>query len=461
VADQNILIIGSGFAAAANLIHLVEAGIKPSQITIIGPGQLGAGNAYGCDDDDFRLNVRANLMWIWPDRRDDFGNWAKIHIKNDKGAMRHSGIFYRRRDFRRYVANCLDAALAKAGGQDNAITHYPQIVTKLSKADQGGWQAECEDGRLIKADLVLLATGNPPPQWPCPIHGVMAPLPDHANRLVQNPWNGRWLDHMPAQSRLAIIGGGLTALDAITALARRNHQGPIFLLAPHGSLPPEQADWVKHCPPSWPDAPRPSKILHRFRSYLPDLPTEDAAWQQAFEELRIDINQQWQALSDGDRRRLMRRLGWLWSRYRYRAAPQTIAAANRLQQTGILEICHARLGAIHLQAGGDETSLRLDLHDAKTGARHLTVDHVINCTGVGHDPLLANLVADGIGVPDAFGHGLRVNHHNEVIDPDGDAMATLLLVGPAMASSLGDVVAASEISLAGMRVAARLANQIL
>ena len=68
---------------------------------------------------------------------------------------------------------------------------------------------------------------------------------------------------------------------------------------------------------------------------------------------------------------------------------------------------------------------------------------------------------DGIGLPDAFGQGLRVNQQNEVIDPDGRAVATLLLVGPAMASSLGDVVAASEISLAGMRVAARLANQIL
>jgi hypothetical protein len=31
-------------------------GIKPSQITIFGPGQLGTGNAYGCDD-DFQLNV--------------------------------------------------------------------------------------------------------------------------------------------------------------------------------------------------------------------------------------------------------------------------------------------------------------------------------------------------------------------------------------------------------------------
>ena len=158
-------------------------------------------------------------------------------------------------------------------------------------------------------------------------------------------------------------------------------------------------------------------------------------------------------------RRLMRRLGWLWSRYRYRAAPQTIAAADRLQQTGILEICHARLDAIHLERAGDDTSLRLDLLDAKIGARHLAVDHVINCTGVGQDSLLANLVEDGIGLPDAFGQGLRVNQQNEVIDPDGQAIATLLLVGPAMASSLGDVVAASEISLASMRVAARLASQ--
>ena len=458
MADQKILIIGSGFAAAANLLHLVEAGIKPTQIIIVGPGQLGRGNAYSCANDDFRLNVRANRMWIWPDRRDDFGNWAKTHIKDDKDAVRSSGIFYRRRDFGRYVASCVDAALAAAGGQNNSITHYPQIVTKLGKIGQGGWQAECSDGLLIEADLVLLATGNPPPQWPCPIHGAKAQLPKLENRLVQNPWNGRWLDHVPAQSRIAIIGGGLTALDAVTALARQDHQGSIFLLAPHGGLPPEQADWVKRAPPPWPDAPRPSKILRRFRSYLPNLPPEDPLWQQAFEELRININQRWQALSDCDRRRLMRRLGWLWSRYRYRAAPQTIGAANKLQQAGILEICHARLSAIHLEKADEDASLRLDLHDAKTGTRYLAVDHVINCTGVGHDPLLANLVTNGIGLPDAFGQGLRVNQQNEVIDARGHAIPTLILVGPAMASSLGDVASASEISLAGMRVAARLAS---
>jgi hypothetical protein len=59
---SKFLIIGSGFASAANLLHLVEAGIKPSQTTIFGPGRLGTGNAYGCDDNDFRLDVRP-IFW--------------------------------------------------------------------------------------------------------------------------------------------------------------------------------------------------------------------------------------------------------------------------------------------------------------------------------------------------------------------------------------------------------------
>lgn len=458
MADQNILIIGSGFAAAVTVIHLIQAGIKPATITIVGPGALGAGNAYGCDDNDFRLNVRAALMWIWPEKRDDFGLWAKANITDDPEAVQNSGNFYRRRDFARYVKSCLDTVLADAGAPHNGITHHQQIVTGLGTADSGGWQASLDDGRLITADHVILATGNPTPQWPCRVnHAVMA-SPATAKLLVQNPWDGRWLDHVTSGSRIAIIGSGLTALDAITALARRNHQAQIYLLAPHGNLPPVQADWVKQGPPIWPKPPRPSKILRRFRSYLPDLPPEDSRWQAAFEELRIDINQQWAALNDDDRRRLMRRLGWLWSRYRYRAAPQTIAAATRLQQSGILDICHARLTAIN---PGDDTPLRLDLTGAAGEGRCLDVDYVINCTGAGQDPFLASLVTAGIGVADAFGKGLRVTADNQIIRPDGSASKNLLMIGPQMASSLGDVVAASEVSLAAIRVAGNFAEQLV
>jgi len=458
VADQNILIVGSGFAAAANVIHLVQAGIKPASITIVGPGALGAGNAYGCEDHDFRLNVRAALMWIWPEKRDDFGIWANTNITDDPEAMQNCGSFYRRRDFARYVKSCLDSVLADAGVVDNGITHHQQIVSSLCKADGGGCQARLDDGRVITADLVILATGNPTPQWPCRVSDTVMASPATAKLLVQNPWDGRWLDHVTSRSQIAIIGSGLTALDAITALARRNHQGRIYLLAPHGNLPPEQADWVKQGSPIWPKPPRPSKILRRFRSYLPDLPPEDERWQAAFEELRIDINQQWEALDDADRRRLMHRLGWLWSRYRYRAAPQTIAAAKRLEKSGVLTICHGRLAAIK---PGADARLWLDLTGGAGDRRGLDVDYVINCTGAGQDPLLASLVTAGIGVADAFGKGLRVNADNQVIQPDGSASRTLLMVGPQMASSLGDVVAASEVSLAAMRVASKVARPLV
>ena len=56
---NEILIVGSGFAAGVLALHFLESSFKPQQIFIVGPDNLGAGNAYGCLDDSFRLNVRA------------------------------------------------------------------------------------------------------------------------------------------------------------------------------------------------------------------------------------------------------------------------------------------------------------------------------------------------------------------------------------------------------------------
>jgi len=110
---------------------------------------------------------------------------------------------------------------------------------------------------------------------------------------------------------------------------------------------------------------------------------------------------------------------------------------------------------------GADARLWLDLTGGAGDRRGLDVDYVINCTGAGQDPLLASLVTAGIGVADAFGKGLRVNADNQVIQPDGSASRTLLMVGPQMASSLGDVVAASEVSLAAMRVASKVARPLV
>ena len=48
------LIVGSGFTAATLCYHLVDAGIQPNSINIVGPTKLGYGNAFNCMNDNYR-----------------------------------------------------------------------------------------------------------------------------------------------------------------------------------------------------------------------------------------------------------------------------------------------------------------------------------------------------------------------------------------------------------------------
>ena len=68
----DFLIIGSGFGGAAMTIHLVEAGVDPKKIIVVGPTILGSGNDYGSKNKDYRLNVRSEIMWIHPEKKHEF-----------------------------------------------------------------------------------------------------------------------------------------------------------------------------------------------------------------------------------------------------------------------------------------------------------------------------------------------------------------------------------------------------
>ncbi|MCP4827497.1 MAG: FAD/NAD(P)-binding protein, partial [Proteobacteria bacterium] len=100
--DASIIIIGSGYSAAAALVHLAYAGLPLHQVLVIGPGELGAGQAYGCTAESYRLNVRADLQRLWPDQPDHFASWAAAHIQ-DPDAHTPAGSFYRRWAFARYM----------------------------------------------------------------------------------------------------------------------------------------------------------------------------------------------------------------------------------------------------------------------------------------------------------------------------------------------------------------------
>lgn len=440
---QEVAIIGDGFAAAVLAIHLLRRGLPPSALVLLGPGALGTGNAYSCSSPLFRLNVREDLPSIFSEDPLHFARWAEGHI-DDPEAKTGAGFFYRRQDFGRYISELVNS---EPGAQQ--VKHIPARVKNAYQVD-GSWHLELDNHETLAAKRVILATGNPPPVWPCPTEtkdSDRGPL-----RLIENPWTGGELGVINTHEEIILLGGGLTALDAINALVGQGHQGVIKIIGPRAVFPPMQARWHRQSQPNWPEKLTPAKLVRFMRNHLPSAPTTSAEWQSAWEELRPNLNSIWQQFSSRQRRTIFKRLGWLWSLYRFRASPQTIDAYKLLEKNKQIQFVLGRAQQIHV-----EQKVKVFLGNGSI----VEGDRMLNCTGVGRDPLLGKLIASKSAVPDALGLSIAVDTHFRVLKPVGGHWNSLWMIGPGTMGSLGDVIAASSIAKQAEQLAIELVDNPL
>jgi len=438
--DKNkLVIIGDGFTAAVTAIHLLRKGVAADSLTIIGPGTLGKGNAYGCASPFFRLNVREDLPTIFSEDPLHFARWAEANI-NDPEAKTSAGFFYRRADFGRYISELIAAEI-----NFDKIQRIQSKVCALNQAHDL-WKLETADGDVIDAEKVIIATGNSLPTWPCPIQREIGE--QASARMIENPWTGQYLTSIHAEEHIVLLGGGLTALDAIYALAVQGHRGRITIVGPRSLLPPTQAQWIRQKQPNWPEKLSPARLLRFMRQYLPPAATSSAVWQSAWEELRPNLNAIWQQFTPHQRQTVFKRLGWVWSLYRFRASPQTIKAYEQLKANHQIQFVVGRAK----QVGRSERAITVQLNTGQS----IQADRIINCTGVGSDLFLNKLISDSIAIPDPLGAAIAVDTNLNVMKPNLQAWNNLWMLGPATMGSLGDVIAASAIS----KQAEQLALQI-
>ncbi len=439
---REVAIIGDGFAAAAMAIHLLRRGFDPSKLVILGLGMPGKGNAYSCSSPFFRLNIREDLPSVFSEDPLHFARWAEAHI-DDPEAKTDAGFFYRRYDYGRYIAQLF----TDEHGSD-LIEHIQKTVSDLHEAD-GLWHLEINHCDKLVAKRVILATGNPPPVWPCSVNNNQSP--ESFARLIESPWTGRDLAAINTHEEILLLGGGLTALDAINALVGQGHRGLIKVIGPRAVFPPMQARWQRQGQPHWPQKLTPAKLVRFMRSQLPSAPTASAQWQSAWEELRPNLNSIWQQFSFQQRRTLFRRLGWLWSLYRFRASPQTIKAYQQLKANHQIQFILGRAQQIDAAQ-----KVKVLLGDGSM----VEGDRIFNCTGVGRDRLLNKLIANRIAVPDALGQGIAVDAHCRVLNSINEQWNTLWMIGPATMGSLGDVIAASAIAKQAEQLAMQMTSDL-
>jgi uncharacterized NAD(P)/FAD-binding protein YdhS len=304
-----------------------------------------------------------------------------------------------------------------------------------------------DNGAVVNADAVVLATGDYPPST--------------ASRFAANTvdasllppfWGQAECLRVKPDARIFILGCGLTAVDAILYLRSNGHHGPITALSRHGLTPSAHASVNSISPPAQAisrDLRSARLVLRAFRT---DVKRRSGDWRAAIDALRAQTNDLWSRLPAAEKKRFLRHVRPHWDRARHRMAPeiarQIETFQTNVQANGGLRIQAGRL--VSLAQDGD--ALRVSfLPRGSSVLKSELFDHALDCSGSARDltavadPLLCELLASPWAQLDETRLGLAVDPTGALLAKDGRPSTQLFALGPLRRGTLWESTAVPEL----------------
>lgn len=452
MSERHIVIVGGGFSGTALAIQLARHGTHGMRVTVIEPREsLGQGVAYGTRDPAHRINVPASRMQLSADEEGDFDRWYRTTaaFKADPAARGHDGsVWPQRGQFAVWLAQKFAEACS---GSPVILCHLRDRATALHNG-----VIHTAAGQRIRADAIVLAISHPPPAVPPRLHA----LQHHAGVIV-NPWQPNVLSGIAADSRVAIIGSGLTMSDVVASLYRQGHRGAVLAFSRRGQLPRENLSGEHD---SWalnyqrPQAATARAWLKRIRHEVRTAASKNLPWQRVLDDVRQNAQRIWLSWPKEEKRRFLRHLRPWWDVHRYRIAPQVSAVLDHLQLSGQLQVRAARLK----QATADARQIVLTLSHPQGEENVHRVDWLIVTTGPAHaglidsDALLSQLGEAGVIRHDGLGLGIDVNAASQTLNVRGEANPHLFVVGPAARGRFGELMGLPQVAEHAEQVARQL-----
>ncbi len=478
---RHIVIVGGGYTGVCLAVQLVQQSPVPLAITLVEPREhLGQGQAYSTRDPDHRLNAPTYVHSAVPQDAWHFTRWCVAQglmgpDSPDPAALRPDGAHYMRRaEFGRYLQETLQAH-AQGASNGCRITHHRGEAVAAQR-NGSGWQVQTRAvfgaGAVLTADMLLLATGNPRMRLP----PVFAPALTSHPGVIENALDAARLQAVNPQARVLLLGGGLTSLDALASLLRQGHQGPIVVISRRGLRPRPQGpvlpvvaqlqipevlaslpgrillDRLANPVPEFlkqaGHPPNVRALLRALRLRVAQVQAEGLSWTTAFDELRDSLWQLWPQLPTAEKQRFLKRLRIWYDVHRFRTVPHTDALVQQAQARGQLSFWAGRVQAVQPARVGQGLQVDLTRQGVGAPAQPAVFDAVINCTGLdtaagmADNPLLADLLAQGLLRPDACALGLDVDSQCCAIDRTGQAQPDLRVLGPATLGTFGDPIGA-------------------
>jgi uncharacterized NAD(P)/FAD-binding protein YdhS len=242
--------------------------------------------------------------------------------------------------------------------------------------------------------------------------------------------------------------------DVAVATAKLNPSVRIHAISRHGRLPAPQTTasagpGVDDLSSRLPAGPiRTRMLLRAFRSMLAEIDRRDGDWRDAVNLARQCVPKIWLRMPSAERARFLRHLRASWDVHRHRMPPVIDAQLRRLRASGQLQVHAGHLLPMTAQGERIMVQWRPRGSDAISS---LAVDRVVNCTGTDGrlwqtgDPLLRNLIAEGLAVADPLGLGWQTGEHGALVDRAGVAAEHLFYVGPMLRAQHWEATAVAEL----------------
>lgn len=416
---RHIAIIGGGFSGAMLAARLAEAGVRSSLIDR--SGVFGPGLAYSTPFEGHLLNVRADRMSAVEGRSADFVDW----LRDNCPQYADPDGFAPRRLYGEYLQHRLNAVRLAHPGMIELVT------AEVAAVEADG--VRLGDTRMLKADAVVLATGNPAPR----VAGK------NSRRILSDPWALAALERIGIDDEVIIVGSGLTMVDMALWLDANGRKGRIKVLSRRGLTPRAHGAHHDHPKPPTGDmlAGPASRRLAAARRLA-----ADGDWRGVMEGLRSLTARLWTEADTATRARWVRHLRPWWDVHRHRIPAGVAEAMNRLEASGRLSIASGRVEAI--EADADGVSVRWRPRDGSEQPP-ITGQWLIDCTGPGHDPLTdpvaGPLIKAGWARLDPVGIGLDLDARGRVLALDGAPDDRLHALGPPARAAYWETTAVPDI----------------
>jgi uncharacterized NAD(P)/FAD-binding protein YdhS len=452
----SIAIIGGGFCGALTAIHLLQSESADLHIHLINKGHaLAKGVAYEPHTEGLLLNVPNGRMSAFPDIPDHYVLWLKEQYPDSCWNENINNQFSPRKLYGEYLSSLLSRAIQVAGVNKTIDIHnsYAEDI-----CDHNGLlQVILQDGPIITANKVVLATGNGKPRLP---NGINLSF-EQSKLYYPNPWEKACLKNADKLNNILIIGAGLTTVDTVIGLIESGFTGAIHTISPNGYRLKQWKEDKELYMVTELIADKQSSLLQLLSAFNKHRKIAAKLNQSVYplvDSLRPCVQKLWQEFSLKEKQQFIKYVKPFWEKVRHRLPCEQYQKMEDLLQDGKLIAHKGRIVSIH--ESGDKAIATLNIEGA---LQQFSFDSVINCTGPEidirkiNDPLLTKLNRKGWISPGPCGLGINAcADSGNIISADGETKANIMVIGNHLKGVLWESTAVPELRLQTKRLAEHL-----